>query len=71
MTPAKKLENIDPDQLPCEDSVERCKQFIIDAYEPIEDFRTGKVMDHFPGCVRTQKEPGSRRLYHRLGKRAC
>ena len=44
---AEKLENIQPEQLAHEDSVTRFQQFITEAYEPIEDFRMGKIMDYF------------------------
>jgi len=43
----EKLENVDPKTLLGEDSVERFKKCIIDVYEPIEDYRVGKIMDSF------------------------
>ena len=43
----EKLEHIDPESLRCEDGVERLKQHIVNVYEPIEDYRVGKVMDDF------------------------
>ena len=43
----EKLENVNPgDVQDGDNSVEKFKQYVVDAYEPIEDFRTGKVMDY-------------------------
>ena len=41
------MENVDAETLRSEDGVEQIKQLIIDAYEPIEDYRVGKIMDEF------------------------
>ncbi len=30
-----------------DDSIERYKKCVVDVYEPIEDYRTGKIMDEF------------------------
>ena len=43
----EKLEHVDPESLRSEDGVERFKKYIVDVYEPIEDYRVGKVMDDF------------------------
>ena len=42
-----KLENVKPEHLEFPDSVDRFKLCIINAYEPIEDYRVGKIMDQF------------------------
>ena len=42
-----KLSNIERKSLLVDDGVTRFKNFIEDAYEPVEDYRVGKVMDHF------------------------
>jgi len=43
----EKLENIDGSTLKTEDSIERFKKCIVEVYEPIEDYRIGKIMDEF------------------------
>ena len=43
----EKLEHIEVVDLQVEDGVERFKQHVINAYEPIEDYRVGKLMDEF------------------------
>ena len=43
----EKLENVDPKDLLVEDSIEKFKNCIIEVYEPIEDYRIGKIMDAF------------------------
>ena len=43
----EKLGNVDPVSLKCEDSIEKFKQRIVEVYEPIEDYRIGKIMDSF------------------------
>jgi hypothetical protein len=43
----EKLENVDPKSLMIEDGVEEFKKRIEEVYEPIEDYRVGKIMDHF------------------------
>ena len=43
----EKLENVDPESLKFPDGVERFKKYVIDVYEPIEDYRIGKIMDYF------------------------
>jgi len=42
-----KMENLDVDTLRCQSGVEVFKKAIVDAYEPIEDYRVGKIMDEF------------------------
>ena len=43
----EKLEHIDPESLRRTDGIEVLKKAIVDVYEPIEDYRVGKVMDDF------------------------
>ena len=43
----EKLEHIDPESLRREDGIELFKKAIVDVYEPIEDYRVGKIMDDF------------------------
>ena len=43
----EKLENIKTKDLRRDDSVEYFKTCITNAYEPVEDYRVGKIMDHF------------------------
>ena len=43
----EKLDNVEPADLRRTDCIEYFKKLIDDAYEPIEDFRTGRVMDEF------------------------
>ena len=42
-----KLENVEPATLLVEDSVDKFKACIVEVYEPIEDYRVGKIMDAF------------------------
>ena len=43
----EKLENVSPQSLEYDDGVERFKKCIINVFEPIEDYRVGKIMDGF------------------------
>ncbi|MDP7646543.1 MAG: hypothetical protein QGH82_00470, partial [Candidatus Woesearchaeota archaeon] len=43
----EKLENVMPQTLIVEGSVEKFKECVIEVYEPIEDYRIGKIMDTF------------------------
>lgn len=43
----EKLENVEPDSLRHANGVEMLKRLVVDAYEPKEDFRVGKIMDEF------------------------
>ena len=43
----EKLENVDPMTLKVQESIERFKEHIVEVYEPIEDYRIGKIMDTF------------------------
>ena len=43
----EKLENVDPQSLKVEDSIDVYKARIVEVYEPIEDYRVGKIMDAF------------------------
>ena len=43
----EKLENVDPTTLKVLNSIEKFKEHIVEVYEPIEDYRIGKIMDHF------------------------
>ena len=43
----EKLENVDPESLQFPDGVERFKKYIIEVYEPVKDYRIGKIMDYF------------------------
>ena len=43
----QKLENMDAETLRHPRGVETFKQAIEDVYEPIEDYRIGKIMDDF------------------------
>ena len=41
------MENVNADSLRVYDGVEKFKQLIVDAYDSIEDYRVGKIMDEF------------------------
>ena len=43
----EKLENVDPNNLKTMASIEKFKAHIVEVYEPIEDYRIGKIMDTF------------------------
>ena len=43
----EKLENVDPTALKVWNSIEKFKEHIVEVYEPIEDYRIGKIMDSF------------------------
>ncbi len=43
----EKLENVDPTALKVWNSIEKFKEHIVEVYEPIEDYRIGKIMDDF------------------------
>ena len=43
----EKLEHVDPESLRYDDGIERFKKAVVDVYEPIEDYRVGKIMDEF------------------------
>ena len=42
-----KLEHVTTGELMVENCVDVFKEKIVDAYEPVEDYRVGKIMDHF------------------------
>lgn len=43
----EKMENMDVGEPKCWNGVEKFKQAIVNAWEPIEDYRVGKIMDDF------------------------
>ena len=44
-TASDKLEHVDPESLRYHDGIARFKVLVENAYEPVEDYRVGKVMD--------------------------
>ena len=53
----EKLEHVDPNNLLVENSVEEFKCLVEKAYEPIEDYRVGKIMEEFlDDCARRKDQ---------------
>ena len=52
----EKLENVKVEDVKCTDGVEKFKEYIINAYEPIEDYRVGKIMDEFLDDFQRKKD---------------